>query len=120
FTDLYPRLIDRSDDRLLGFDRHADRILRVFPGDRSNVVRERRGEQRGLPRPLEERDDPSDVGREAQIQQAVRLVEDEDADAREVERAPRRKVDETSGRPNDDVRAATKGVLLRAIADTAV
>ena len=79
-TNLDPRLVDRVDGRRLGAHGDGRGVLGVALRDRLDLRGEGRGEKRGLARSRHQRHDPRDVGREPEVEETIRLVEDEDAD----------------------------------------
>ena len=72
-----------------------------------------RREERRLPGRGGAGDDALDVRREAAVEHLVGLVEDEEADAVEPERALVEQVEHAAGRADDDVHAAPQRVALR-------
>src|SRR5439155_6261628 len=64
-------------------------------------------EEHRLPLARHAPEDPLDLRLEAHVEHPVGLVEDEDADAVEGERAPVEEVLESPGRRHEDVRAAS-------------
>ena len=120
FAHLDPGLIDRLDRRLFRIHRDNRRVLGVTLGDRTNVGRERRREESGLPGSRKEPDDTRDVRREAEVEEAIGFVEDKDADFREIQRPPRHEVDQATGRRDRDMDTAPECALLVTVADTSV
>ena len=66
------------------------------------------------------RQEPLDVGQEAEVEHLVGLVEDQRVHVGEVERAAVGQVDEPAGRADDDVDAGLERVELAVVADAAV
>src|SRR5439155_15114348 len=80
----------------------------------------RRGEEEGLAVSRKRVDNPADVRQESHVEHAIRLVEDEDLEAAEVDVASGHVVEETAGSRDDHVDASTEGVLLGRHPDAAV
>ena len=97
-ADPVGRRRDRSDRNLDRIDEQRAREL----GDRG---RHRRGEEQTLPLLRQHRHDPLDVAHEAEVEHAVGLVEDEDADVLERHRPLRDQVEQAAGGRDDDVDA---------------
>ena len=89
-------------------------------GQRPDVVRERGAEQQVLPLRREEVDDPADVADEAHVQEAVRLVQDEDLDARQVDGPLGDVVEQPARRGHHDLGAGAELRRLGLEADAAV
>ena len=84
----------------------AARVARVGAGDLAGVALERRGEEQRLALARRQRDDAVDGRAEAHVEHPVGLVEDEDLDVLERDRAALEDVLQAAGRGDDDVRAA--------------
>ena len=89
-------------------------------GERPDLVREGGAEQQVLALARQDFEDAPDVADEAHVEHAVGLVEDEDLDARQVDRALAEVVEQATRRGDDDVDAATQRVDLRREADAAI
>ena len=89
-------------------------------GEPSDLVGERRREQQVLALGRQDREDLADVADEAHVQHPVRLVEDEDLDAGQVDRALAEVVEQAAGRGDDDLGTGAEGADLRVEADAAV
>ena len=102
--------------------RHLDAggLVEQARGEAADVVRERRREQQVLPAGRQQVDDLADVADEAHVEEAVRLVEDEDLDAREVDGPLADVVEQAAGRGDHDLGAGTQLGGLRLEADAAV
>src|SRR5881296_131431 len=98
----------------------SDGIAHDRPGERLDLRRHRRGEEEGLSLPREGLHDPADVREEPHVEHPVRLVEDEDLEAAEVDVATGHVVQEPAGCRDDDIDARSEGVLLRRHADAPV
>ncbi len=94
-------------------DRDAHGVLQVLRGDRPDPGRERRREQRGLARLRRRREDRVEVLGEPHVEHLVRLVEDEDRQAVELQGPAVHVVERAAGRRDDDVDPALEGVELR-------
>jgi len=101
-------------------DGDADGIPHDRPGKGLDLRGHGRGEEKGLSLPREGVDDPPDIGKEAHVEHAVGLIEDEDLEPAEVD-VPTGHVIEESARGRDDhVDAGAEGVLLGGHADAAI
>ena len=89
-------------------------------GEAPDLGGERRREEQGLAARRHEVDDPADVADEAHVEHAIGLVEDEDLDVRQVDRALVGVVEEAARRRDDDRRAGAERANLRIEADAAV
>ena len=78
---------DQVRGRVLRRDLHGNRVAQEGLGEDSDLVRQRGREQQVLLARGEQRDDPLHVGDEPHVEHAVGLVEDEDLDLPEIERA---------------------------------
>ena len=119
-ADVDPGLVDRVDRRPFRADRDRRGVRRVALCDRADVRGEGRREEGRLARPAEEANDARDVGREAEVEEPVRLIEDEHADLREIERPARDEIDEATRRRHRDVSATTESELLVAVPDASI
>ncbi len=72
---------------------------------RADARRERRGEEEALPSPREEIDDPADVRDEPHVQEPIGLVQDQDLDRGQVDRALACVIQQPAGGRDDDLRA---------------
>ena len=79
-----------------------------------------RREQHRLPGLGGHREDPLDVGQEAQVEHLVGLVEDQRVHVGDVQCAAVAQVDQAAGRADDDVDARGQRVELGVVADAAV
>ena len=95
------------------------RVAGVGGGELAGRALERRREEEGLALIRRVADDPVDRRLEAHVEHAVGLVEDEDADALQVDRAARDQVLEPARGGDDDV-GALRRLDLGAEADAAV
>ena len=86
--------------------------LRNSRGQAADLRREGGGEKQVLALRGEQREDLADVGDEAHVEHAIGLVEDEDLDPGEVDRALRDVVEQPAGRRDDDRRALTQAADL--------
>ncbi len=86
----------------------------------ADLVGEGGREEQVLALRREQGKDPPDVPDEAHVEHPVGLVEDEDLDPREVDRALADVVQEASGRGHDDLRAGAQRADLRVEPDAAV
>ena len=98
-------------------DQH--RSVQQAVGDRLDLVAEGRREEQALLLLRQHREHLLDVVDEAHVEHAIGLVEDEDLDVREVERALAVVVEEATRRGDEDVDAAAQLVDLRLHADAA-
>ena len=87
---------------------------------RADVVREGRREQQVLAARRQQLEDLADVADEAHVEHAVGLVEDEDLDARQVDRPLADVVEQAAGRGDDDLGAGAQLGGLGLEADAAV
>ena len=90
--------------RLLG-EGVPDRIVLVALDQRVDVTVERRGEQQRLATVGGAVEQTHDLGQEPHVGHAVRLVEDDDVDGRQVDRATLHEVGEAARRGDEDVDA---------------
>src|SRR6187399_2243019 len=95
-------------------------VVEQAVGELSDVVRERGREQQVLPLAREQVDDPADVADEAHVEEAVRLVEDEDLDLRQVDRALADVVEQPAGGRDHDLGTRAELRDLGTEADAAV
>jgi hypothetical protein len=89
-------------------------------GQRLNLVRGGGGEQQVLPLRRQQAQDASDVADEAEIQHAVRLVENQDFDTGKVDGALLNMVKQSPRRGHHYVHSGPQGIYLGANADPAV
>jgi hypothetical protein len=110
------------EDRLLGCrgcgshrsDLRPDRLLEPRPSQRFHVLRHGGREQERLTLVGQGVQDLVDLGREAHIEEAVRLIENQGPDRQEIERALPHVIQHASRRPDHDVGSiAKRSVLLR-------
>jgi hypothetical protein len=92
----------------------------VLPGQTDHFARHGGGEQHGLPVIRGELDQALDIGQKAQVQHLVRLVEDEGADAAQVQVPPAGQVEKTTRRADHDVGAGLEPVDLWLVGAAAV
>ena len=85
--DLDVDLLDRLEVALARIDRDLHRILREAMCEVADLTRERRREERGLALRRAETQQLTHIGREPHVEQPVALVQDDDADTFERERA---------------------------------
>src|SRR5256884_209217 len=98
----------------------SDGVAPDRPGERLDLRRHRRGGEEGLSLPRGGLHDPADVREGPHVEHPVRLVEDQDPYAAELERATGHVVQEPAGCRDDDIDARSEGVLLRRHADAPV
>ena len=96
------------------------RLRHVAPREGDDLAGHRGGEEHRLPRGWELRDDALDVGEESHVEHFVGLVEDEDAHARQVERASLDQIDEATRRADDDLDTRGECLDLRLVGAAAV
>ncbi len=104
----------------LGRDLDLNRVAQVGLGNLAYGVGHGRREEGDLPAGGGLAEDPLDVLGEAHVEHLVGLVQDQGADALQVEVALTHVVHDSPGRPNDDVGAALQLANLHAEALTAV
>ncbi len=114
------RLADGLDRRRLARDGHRHGVDQVLVGDAADLRGHRRGEERDLAARGGPRQDAVDVLGEAHAQHLVGLVEHEELDVGELERAAVDVVDDAARRAHDDLGAAREGALLRQVRRAAV
>jgi len=100
-------------------DLDPQRILLQLGREVTDLGRHGRREEQRLPRRGDAADDAADARQEPHVEHAVALVEDEDLDLAEVDRALIEVIDQPAGASDDDVGPAY-GLDLRAHADAAV
>ena len=88
------------------------RAVRVLAGEVADAIVERGREEHRLPVARQPAHDPVDLRLEAHVEHPVGLVQDEDADAREVDHAPLGEIFQPAGRRDEDVRVLGPGRLL--------
>ncbi len=93
---------------------------KVTAGQGDDLARHRGGEQHGLPLGRDELDDALDVGKEAQVEHAVGLVQDQHGHLAEVEVLLVHQVEEAAGRADDDVDALLERLDLGLVRAPAV
>ena len=113
-------LPDGVDGRGLPGDGDVDRVVQVLAGDGPDGRRHGRGEQRGLPLAGSVGQDAVDVLGEAHPQHLVGLVQHQELQPGQVERAALEVVDDPAGGADDDLRAGPQGGALRQEAGAAV
>ena len=91
------------------------RVVQVVAGDAANRVRHRRGEQRHLLRLRCVLEDALHVLLEAHVEHLVRLVEDEELQVGDVQRALLQVVDHTTRRTHDDLGTPAQAGKLDAV-----
>ena len=96
------------------------RVVQVVAGDAANRVRHRRGEQRHLLRLGRVLEDALHVLLEAHVEHLVRLVEHEELQVGDVQRALLQVVDHTTRRTHDDLGAPAQAGKLDAVGLAAV
>ncbi len=89
-------------------------------GEPPDLVTERGREQQVLALGRQDREDLADVADEAHVQHAVRLVQDEDLDPGQVDRALAEVVQQAAGRRDHDLRPGAQRTDLRVEPDAAV
>ncbi len=110
--DLVVGLADLRDGQRLGRDGNTDGRAHVALGQFGDARRNGGREERGLPLGRHLLEDPLDVLDEAHVEHLVGLVEDDGADAVEVEGAAAHVVHDAAGRADDDVDALAQGAEL--------
>ena len=116
-------LFDRIDDCAVipGVARtHVGRLVHVATRESDDLARHGGGEQHRLPVGGNECDDLLDVGEEPHVEHFVRLVEHEFAHVREIEITAAGKIDDASGRADDDVDSCAKSIYLRLVGPASV
>ena len=96
------------------------RIAQDVGGQAPDVVREGGREEERLAIARKQADDPPDVADEAHVEEAVRLVKDQDLDVAEIDRALPDVVEQPPRGRDDDLRPGAQGPDLGVEADTAV
>ncbi len=121
------RAIDRVDmlrDRVScpfpAGDLDSFRRLQQAVGELGRVLVEGRGKQQVLPVFRQQRDDFPDIADKAHVEHAVRFVQHQHLDARQVDGALRDVIQQPSGGGNDDVDASPQLGDLRADGNAAV
>ena len=104
--------------RLRRADMH--RLGHVAACEVDDLPRHGRGEEHRLADRGDLGDDALDVGQEAHVEHLVGLVEHEDLHLRQVEVTTVCKVDDASGRADDDVNSVAQGIDLRFIRAAAI
>ena len=104
---------DELGGRVLRRDLHRDRVAQERFCERADLVGERGREQQVLLARGEQRHDALDVGDEPHVEHAVGLVEHEDLDLAEVERALLHVVEQAARRRDQDLDAAPQRRDLR-------
>ena len=101
-------------NRLLAGDRDARRILQMTLRDRHDAGRQRRREERSLPRRRRGLEDCVQILGETHVEHLVCFVQDQDFHAVQLQRAAPDVIEGTAGSRNDDVRATLEPTdLLR-------
>ncbi len=113
-------LANELDRRVAAGDLDLGGVVEDAPGELADVVGERRREHEVLAPGRQQGEDAPDVADEAHVEHAIRLVEDQDLDRVEPDRAPHGVIEQPAGRRDDDLGAGPKGSHLRLEADTAV
>ncbi len=101
--------------RALRSDGHLDGVLQVHAGERAEIGRHRRREEQRLPIRREHLHDAIELRLEPHVEHAVGLVEHEELDGGEIDRAALQVIDHAAGRRDDDGRPGPEGPHLRAI-----
>ena len=104
---------DELGGRVLRRDLHRDRVAQERFCERADLVGERGREQQVLLARGEQRDDALHVGDEPHVEHPVGLVEDEDLDLAQVDRALLHVVEQPAGRRDQDLDAAPQRLGLR-------
>src|SRR5450759_867865 len=113
------RLRDAHGGERLPLHVHGDGVLQQLLRELRDRRRHRGREEERLAVLGKVPEDAADIGQEAHVQHPVRLVEDEDLDARELRVAEAEVVEKAARRRDDHVDAAPERVLLRAHSDAA-
>src|SRR3954467_3221931 len=113
--DLDERVLDLALVHVVELERGLERggVLRVLACELGDLAVERRGEEHRLAVARHPPQDPLDLRAEAHVEHPVRLVEDEDLDAVEVDEAALHQVEEPARRGDCDV-GALEALRLRA------
>ncbi len=119
-VDRVDALGDDLDRRVARRDLDHRRRVQQAVGEVFDLVGEGRREQQVLPLLRQQREDPLDVADEAHVEHPVGLVEDQDLDPRQVERALALVVEQPARRGDQHFDAAAQLRDLRVDADTAV
>ena len=119
--------IDRVDDlghelgrRVARRDLDGGRMVQEAGRESPDLVREGRREEEVLALRRQEVENLADIADEAHVEHPVGLIEDEDLDLRQVDRALADVVEQAAGCGDDDGRTGAEGADLRIEADTAV
>ena len=113
-------LVDQVDGGVWGCDLDRCRRGQQPLCEVADLVGEGRGEEQVLALGGEEGQDRADVADEAHVEHPIRLVEDEDLHAAEVDGSLAGVVEQPSWRGDHDLRVAAQGVDLANEADAAV
>ena len=105
---------------LLAAHPHGDRLAQVVPREVLDAARHRRGEQHALAGVRGGVEEGLDVLHEAHVEHLVGLVEHDDVELVEPQRAAVHEVDRPAGGGHDDVDALGQAAQLRAGGGTAV
>jgi len=112
-VDRMDPMLDEIRGRVLRRDRHLGGVSQQRRREALDLLREGRGEHQALSSRRQQADDAADRREKAHVEHPVGLVEDEDLDRAEIERALRRVVEQPAGRRDDDVHAARERGDLR-------
>ncbi len=112
-------LFDELDRRVARRDLDRQRIVQQTLGEPADIVRVSRREQEVLPLCGQQLDHATDVVDEAHVEHAVRFVEDQDLDLRQIERALLREIEQAPGGRDENVAARAQRGDLRVDADAA-
>ena len=108
-----------ADGHALLVDLMADGVREEAAGEGVDAAVQRGAEQQALPTGRRGREDAGDAGEEAEVGHVVGLVEHGDLDRTQAHDLLLHEVFESTGAGHDDVDAAAKRLLLRALADPA-
>jgi len=101
-------------------DLHRDGVGKHLIGKLADARGHGRGEHERLPFYGQLFDDAPDVGEETHVEHSVRLIDDEDLEALEVDRLLRKVIEETAGTGHDNIDAGTELADLRVNTHSAV
>src|SRR5205085_1366286 len=113
-------LAHELDRRVPSCDLDVGGIVEQATRELADLVRERGAEQEVLALRRQDRKDPADVADEAHVEHAIRLVQDEDLDGRQVDGSLADVVQQPAGRRDDDLRATAQRADLVVVTDAAV
>ena len=118
-VDEIDRLLDLFDGRGRRRGAHMDRVLQNLVDEGLNRLGNRRAEHEVLPLLREFLEHAADIGQKAHIEHAVRLVEDENFNPRQIDEALVIQVIEPPGRRDEDIDAGFQRRDLRPLLDAA-